>query len=418
MIGRWSPVSRANLIKMQNRVAITGFGAVSAAGLGVDTLWDAVKNGLSQVGPLEFPQGSQVRVRIGATLNGFSPEDHLSKEELQRTDRFTHFAHVAAVEAIRQSGITAEELAGPRTAVIIGTGIGGISSMDESYVKFFAGERRLNPLTIPKVMPSAAASHLSILNGITGPCFAVSSACSSGSQAIGIGMQMVRHGLVDRALVGGSEAPIVESSMKSWELMRVLSPNKCRPFSKDRNGLVLGEGAGVFLIESEKAMDARAATPLAWLSGYGTSSDAKDIIQPDIDGAASAMQLALEDAGMEAGDIGYINAHGTGTILNDINETSAIRKVFGERTSTIPVSSIKQVIGHTLGASGALEFVVTVKTLIEKLCPPHINLTEPDPKCDLYLPAEGVELKASKSAMCNSFAFGGVNSTLIATGIH
>jgi nodulation protein E len=401
---------------MQNRVAITGFGAVSAAGLGVDALWNAAKNGVSQIGPLDFPKESQVRVRIAATLKGFAPEDHLTKEELQRTDRFTHFAHVAGAEAIRQSGITPQELAGPRCAVIIGTGIGGHVSLDESYVKFFAGERRLNPLTIPKVMPSAAASHLSIVNKITGPCFAVSSACSSGSQAIGVGMQMVRHGLVDRALVGGSEAPISEASMKSWELMRVLSPNKCRPFSKDRNGLVLGEGAGVFLIESEAAINARGATPLAWLSGYGTSSDAKDIIQPDVDGAASAMQLALEDARMEPGDVGYINAHGTGTILNDINETSAIRKVFGEETAAVPVSSTKQVIGHTLGASGALEFAVSVKALMENLCPPHINLTVADPRCDLYLPAECAELPASKAVMCNSFAFGGVNSTLIATG--
>ncbi|MHA7776914.1 beta-ketoacyl-[acyl-carrier-protein] synthase family protein [Roseibium sp. M-1] len=402
---------------MRNRVGITGIGAVSAAGLGVDTLWNTVKDGISQVGSLDLPQDSSVRVKIGATLKEFVPEDHLSKEELQRTDRFTHFAHVAAAEAIRQSGISAEVLAGPKCAVIIGTGIGGITSTDESYVKFFAGERRLNPLTIPKVMPSAAASHLSIVNKITGPCFAVSSACSSGSQAIGVGMQMVRHGLVDRALVGGSEAPITEASMKSWELMRVLSPNKCRPFSRDRNGLVLGEGAGVFLIESEGALKARGAEPLAWLSGYGTSSDARDIIQPDVDGAASAMQLALEDAEMGPGDIGYINAHGTGTILNDINETSAIRKVFGDRAASIPVSSIKQVIGHTLGASGALEFVVTVKSVLEKLCPPHINLTEADPRCDLYLPAEGVELGSLKAAMCNSFAFGGVNSTLIATGI-
>lgn len=402
---------------MTNRVAVTGVGAVSAAGLGVDNLWSAVRNGVSKVGRLDFPADSQVRVRIGASLTGFVPEDHLSKEELLRTDRFTHFSHVAASEAVRQSGITGQHLSGPNCAVIIGTGIGGITSMDESYVKYFKGERRLNPLTIPKVMPSAAASHLSIANKITGPCFAVSSACSSGSQAIGVGMQMVRHGLVERALVGGSEAPIVEASMKSWEFMRVLSPNKCRPFSKNRNGLVLGEGAGVLLIESEKAMNARGGIPLAWLSGYGTTSDAKDIIQPDIDGAAGAMQLALEDAGLQAGDIGYINAHGTGTILNDINETSAIRKVFGDLTDTTPVSSIKQVIGHTLGAAGALEFIVTVKALLEGLCPPHINLTEADPNCDLYLPSECIELAASKAAMCNSFAFGGVNSTLIAEGI-
>lgn len=403
---------------MQNKVAITGFGAISAAGLGVDNLWSAAKNGISQVGPVDLPRGDQLRVKIAAAVKDFVAEEHLSKAELQRTDRFSHFAHVATVEAIKRSGITPQDLAGPRTAVIIGTGIGGFTTLDESFVQFLSGERRSNPLTIPKVMPSAAASHISIVNQITGPCFAVSSACSSGTQAIGLGMQMVRHGLVDRAVVGGSEASLTAASMKSWELIRVLSPDKCRPFSKDRNGLVLGEGAGIFILESEASMSARDATPLAWLSGYGTSSDAKDIIQPDVDGAAGAMQLALEDAELGPSDIGYINAHGTGTILNDINETAAIRKVFGDQTAGIPVSSIKQVIGHALGASGALEFVVTVKSLLERTCPPHINLTEADPKCDLYLPPECVELAAGKAVLCNSFAFGGVNAALIAKGVE
>lgn len=390
---------------------------MSAAGLGMDNLWNAAKNGISQVGPLDMPRMDKLRVKIAAAVGDFVAQDHLSKSELQRTDRFTHFAHVATAEAIKRSGMTPQDLAGPRTAVIIGTGIGGFTALDESFMQFLAGERRPNPLTIPKVMPSAAASHVSIVHQITGPCFAVSSACSSGTQAIGLGMQMVRHGLVDRAVVGGSEAALTAAFLRSWELIRVLSPDKCRPFSKDRNGLVLGEGAGIFIIESEGSMKARKATPLAWLSGYGTTSDAKDIIQPDVDGAAGAMQMALEDAGLEPGDVGYINAHGTGTILNDINETAAIRKVFGDQTAAIPVSSIKQVIGHTLGASGALEFVVTVQALLEKTCPPHINLTEVDPKCDLYLPAESVELAARKGVMCNSFAFGGVNATLIAEGV-
>lgn len=402
---------------MQNRVAITGFGAVSAAGLGVGSLWQAAKTGTSHVGLLDVPRADQLRVKIAASVKGFRAEDHLSKDQLQRTERFSHFAHVAAVEAIRHSGIPMEQLAGPRSAVIVGTGIGGITTMDESYSQYFAGERRLDPFTIPKVMPSAAASHLSIVHKITGPSFAVSSACSSSTQAIGLGMQMVRHGLVDRALVGGSEASLTAATMKSWELMRVLSPDKCRPFSKDRNGLVLGEGAGIFVIESEASMNTRKAKPLAWLSGYGTSSDAKDIIQPDEHGAARAMQLALEDAGLKPDDIGYINAHGTGTILNDINETAAIKRVFGEKTATVPVSSVKQLIGHTLGASGALEFVVTVQTLLEKACPPHTNLAEADPRCDLYLPAESVELAYSKAVLCNSFAFGGVNASLIATRV-
>ncbi|WP_420409153.1 beta-ketoacyl-[acyl-carrier-protein] synthase family protein [Hoeflea sp.] len=402
---------------MQTRVAITGFGAVSAAGLGVDNLWQAAKSGTSHVGALDVPRVERLRVRIAASVRDFRASDHLSKDELQRTERFSHFAHVAAVEAIKQAGILPEQLAGDRSAVIVGTGIGGITTMDESYAQFFGGERRLDPFTIPKVMPSAAASHLSIAHRITGPSFAVSSACSSGTQAIGLGIQMVRHGLVDRALVGGSEASLTSAVMKSWELMRVLSPDTCRPFSKDRNGLVLGEGAGIFVIESEACAQARNAKPLAWISGYGTSSDAKDIIQPDEHGAARAMQLALEDAGLAPGDIGYVNAHGTGTILNDINETAAIKRVFGDETANVPVSSVKQLIGHTLGASGALEFAVTVRSLIERACPPHTNLSEADPRCDLYLPPESVELAPSKAVLCNSFAFGGVNASLIATRV-
>jgi nodulation protein E len=230
-------------------------------------------------------------------------------------------------------------------------------------------------------------------------------------------MQMVRHGLVDRAIVGGSDASLTAAMMKAWEVLRVLSPNVCRPFSNDRNGLVLGEGSGVIVIESEAATAARAATPLAWLAGYGTSSDAKDLIQPDVDGAARAMELALEDAELAPSDIGYINAHGTGTVLNDINETAAIKQVFGDIANAIPVSSIKQIIGHTLCASGALEFAVSVRSLQEGICPPHANLTEPDPKCDLYLPQECVELPATKAVLSNSFAFGGINATLIAKRI-
>ncbi len=290
-----------------------------------------------------------------------------------------------------------------------------MNTIDDNCHVFYSGGQRFNPMMIPRAMPSAAASHISIVHEITGPCFAVTSACSSGSQAIGLGLQMIRTGLIDRAVVGGSEACITPATIKAWEVMRVLSPDSCRPFSIDRNGLILGEGAGVIVLEAKDKIHERGATPLAWLAGYGTSSDAKDIVQPDVQGAAAAMQLALEDAKLAASDIGYINAHGTGTILNDINEATAINKVFGEATKDVPVSSTKPVIGHGLGASGALEFIVSMMALREGSIPPNINLGKQDPRCDINLPQTITELPASKAVLSNTFAFGGVNASLILT---
>ncbi len=396
------------------RVAISGMGAVSAAGLGVPALWQAVSAGKSQVHPFDIRQDEILRVRIAAMVHGFDPTKYLSEQEIRRCDRFTQFAHVAANEALAEARLASEAIAGPRTAIIIGTGIGGINTIDDGYFAFYEEGTRINPLTIPRMMASSATSHISITHKITGPCFTVTSACSSASQSIGVGLQMVRAGMVDRAIVGGSEASITTATMRSWELLRVLSPDMCRPFSKNRNGLVLGEGAGIVVLESEQSLEKRGGTPLAWLTGYGTSSDARDILQPDVDGAASAMRAALADAGIEPGAIGYINAHGTGTVLNDINEALALRQVFGGIIDTIPVSSTKSVIGHTLGASGGLELIIAVKSLLENIVPPQINFAEPDPKCALFLPTEGPLPRPLSVVLSNSFAFGGINASLIA----
>ena len=402
---------------MQTRVGITGLGAISAAGVGTELLWKSAKDGVSKTGPIDLPRGEKLRVKLAAIVKDFDPEGYLTNSEIKRTDRFAQFAHVAAAEAIKQAGLSSEDIAGPKTAAIIGSGIGGMNTIDDNSYIFHTGGNRFNPMIIPKAMPSAASSHISITHEITGPSFAVTSACSSASQSIGMGMQMIRSGLVDRAIVGGSEACVTPVSMKAWETMRVLSPDECRPFSKDRNGLILGEGAGVIVLESEEAIVKRDGKALAWLSGYGTSSDAKNIIQPDVDGAAMAMQLALDDAALKADDIGYINAHGTGTVLNDINEAEAINKVFGAHSNEIPVSSTKSIIGHTLGASGALEFIITSYALLENCIPPNINTGEIDPKCNLNLPDHALPMPAKKSALCNTFAFGGVNASLIATPV-
>ncbi|MBU1175980.1 MAG: beta-ketoacyl-[acyl-carrier-protein] synthase family protein [Alphaproteobacteria bacterium] len=390
-------------------------GAVSAAGIGVAALWQAARDGDSKVGPLDIQRGESLRVRIAAAVHGFEPTEHLSEQELRRCDRFTQFAHVAVNEALADAGLSSEEIAGQRTAVIIGTGIGGSNTIEDGCFAFFSGETRVNPLSIPRLMPSSVISHVSITHKITGPCFTVTSACSSAGQSIGTGLQLLRAGIVDRAIVGGAEACITATAMRAWEMLRVLSPDRCRPFSRNRNGLVLGEGAGVLILETEKSMQERRGNPIAWLDGYGTTSDARDIIQPDVEGAASAMRMALVDAKLAPDAIGYINAHGTGTVLNDINEAAALGRVFGDVIKTVPVSSSKSVIGHTLGASGGLELIVAVRALCENTVPPQTNFTEADPKAPLFLPVDGALSRPLSAVMSNSFAFGGINATLIAT---
>lgn len=398
------------------RVAITGIGAVSAAGIGAEALWAAARDGVSGVRPLDLPRGESLRVRIAASVPGFDAMALLDGQVPRTSERFTQFALVAAAEAVAQAGIAPAELAGPRSAAIVGTGVGGVGTTDDSCYIFYGNPppgTRNEPMSVPRVMPSSAVSHVSIAHGITGPSFGIVSACASGAQSIGVGAQMVRAGLVDRALVGGTEACITPVTMRGWEMLRVLSPHACRPFSADRTGMVIGEGAAMFVLESEQAMRARGATPLAWLDGYGTSSDARDMIQPDVEGAATAMRAALEDAGVPPSAVGYVNAHGTGTVLNDVNESAALRAVFGAQIERIPVSSSKPILGHTLGAAGALELIVAVQALRHQTVPPQANFTKPDPKCPLLLPTEGALPAALDVVISNSFAFGGINATLL-----
>jgi nodulation protein E len=397
------------------RVGISGVGAVSAAGIGADRLWRAARNGTSEISELNLPRGEGLHVGLAGLVRDFGPA-HLPAAVARRCDRFTQFAHVAVAEALQQAGLADAQLNGPRTAVIVGTSIGGTNTIDDSIYDFYRGSR-LSPLAIPTLIPSAVTSHLSITHGVTGPCFVVSSACSSAGQAIGIALQLIRAGLVDRAIAGGSEACITPVTVKMWENLRVLSPDRSRPFCSDRNGMTLGEGAGALILESEAALEARGAAPLAWLAGYGTSSDARDIVQPDLDGAVAAIEAALADAGLSPDAISYINAHGTGTVLNDANEAAAIHRVFGARTADLPVSSTKPVIGHTFGASGALELIVAIGALQDKMVPPQINITTPDPKCALFLPPVAVE-RPLTAVLSNSFAFGGINACLVVTAAN
>ena len=396
----------------RRRVLITGMGAVTAAGIGAAPLWQAARDGISQVRTLELNNPVRNNIRIGAQLHGFDPSAHIEANILPFCDRFTQFALVAGDEALAQAGLKRGERLGPRTATIIGTGIGGAETIETGIHNAYVTNTRVDPWSVPRLMPNAAASQLSARYGAMGPSFAVSSACSSGAQAIGLGAQFVRSGLVDRAIVGGAEACMTGSGMKSWEALRVLSPDACRPFSKDRNGMVLGEGAAVFVLESEEAVAARGAVPLAEFLGYGTTSDAADIVRPDASGAALALAAVLADAGIEPHAVDYINAHGTGTLANDATETAALREIFGAALAGIPVSSTKPIHGHSLGAAGAIELAVTLQALFADIVPPTLNWRSADPRCELDCVPEGARSRPIRTALSNSFAFGGINAVL------
>lgn len=395
----------------RRRVVITGMGCMTAAGTGADALWQAARDGVSGVKTIKLAHPGNVKIKSTAHLPDFIIADHFD-EKRGTLDRFAAMAILAADQAVAQAGI-GEGASGPRCGVIVGSGIGGAETIDEGNHAFYVSNARPDPMSIPKLMPSAAASQISIRYRAQGPSFCVSSACSSGAQAIGMAAHLIRSGMIDAAIAGGAEALLTGPSIRAWEILRVLTPTLCRPFSKDRNGLVLGEGAAVFVLETLDGALTRNAPILAELAGFGTSSDAADMLRPDPAGAALAMSLAIADAGLAASDIHYVNAHGTGTIANDAAETEALGRIFGNTLKDVPVSSTKPIHGHTLGAAGAIELVVTVKALIKQMAPPTINWLEADPNCDLdVVPNKSRPLRIG-AAMSNSFAFGGINASLI-----
>jgi nodulation protein E len=400
-----------------NCVVVTGMGTICGAGVGVDALWEAARSGTSAVTNIEIERPGKNAIKAAAQLKGFEPAKYIEAAVIPFCDRFSQFALVAADEALSQAQIFPDRPLGERCAIIIGTGIGGYTSIDDMFYAYITGQGRLNPMTIPRAMCNAAPCQVGMRYGCTGPTFAVSSACSSSNQAIGIGASLVRAGVVDCAIVGGSEATITAACIRAWETLRVLTPGLCRPFSGKRNGMVLGEGAGIFVLERAETAKARGVTPIAVLAGYGTSSDAKDLVRPDTDGATAAMSRALADADVPADAIDYVNAHGTGTVMNDIVETEALQRVFGQRLRKVAVSSTKPIHGHAIGASSALELAITIKALNEGIAPPTINWLEADPKCDLDPVANEARKLPIRAAMSNSFAFGGINASIVVTGI-
>lgn len=397
------------------RVVVTGMGAVSALGLGAEALWSAMREGRSGIAALPSPDPlSTLKMRVAATLQGFAPDaTQTGGIAPGQLDRMTQMALVAANEAVAQSGLRVEAALGARCAVVVGTGVGAELSRDEQSRRLYRDQaERLHPLTIVRSMANAPASQISIAFGLRGPAFAVSSACASANHAFAQAALMVRHGLADVAIAGGSEACLSLALIRAWEAMRVVSDDTCRPFCAQRSGLVLGEGAGMFVLESAEHAAARGARPLAELAGFGMSSDAGDIVAPSVDGAATAMRLALQDAGLAPDQIDYINAHGTGTQANDRCETKALRQVFGAHAEALAVSSTKAVHGHALGAAGALELVAAIGALREQVVPPTANFLDADPECDLdYVPNQA-RARAVQAVLSNSFAFGGLNAVI------
>lgn len=395
------------------RSAITGMGCVSALGLDVPSFWSALKAGRSGIGPLRLSRYENRFVRVAAQVPPFDAAAHFAAYLLPALDPFSQYALLAAREAVAGSGLERGSFAGPRTAVIIGTGAGGSQTIAEAAYSFYAiQEKRTSPNIVPSLMPNAAASHVAIDLGVQGPTFSVCSACASGNHAVALGHMLLSAGTVDRVIAGGTEAVIHPASMRAWEALRVLSPDTCRPFSSGRNGIVLGDGAGIFVLERAADARRRGARTFAEVAGYGMTADAGDLLRPDRTRIGQTMVAAIEAAGLKPDDVGYINAHGTGTILNDITESEAIEDVFGDRAARLAVSSTKSMHGHALGAASALELVATALAVAEQIVPPTANWLGRDEKCRLdYVPNEARPLRF-RAALSNAFAFGGLNAVL------
>jgi nodulation protein E len=396
------------------RVAITGMGSISALGHDAGAQWRAMREGISGIGPMETIPTEQLNIKIAAEVRGYDPLKFFEQKRLGILDRVSQFALIAAREAVAQSGLSfRDDGLGERTACIVGTGVGGENTHNEQSRRFYAENNpRVHPLTIVRMMANAPTSQITMEYGVTGPSFAVVSACASANHAMSQAFEMIRSGKADFAITGGTEACITVTTVKAWEAVRVTADDTCRPFSKQRRGMVLGEGAGIFVLEELEHARKRGATILAEFVGYGMSADAGDIVMPSETGAARAISGALNDAKLNPSDVGYVNAHGTATPANDPTETRALRRVFGAAADALAVSSTKSMHGHALGAAGAIELVAAVGALRHGVIPPTANFIDPDPECDLdYVPNEARE-KSIDAALSNSFAFGGLNSVI------
>jgi nodulation protein E len=398
---------------MPHRVVVTGWGVVSSIGQTAASYWSSLQRGVCGIAEATLVPPDQLSQKVVAEVKKFDPRAHFDDRQAAMLDRVAQFAVVAAREAVAHAKISFADGLSERTATIIGTGVGGQNTQDDNYKRLYgAGAKRLHPLTIPKLMVNAPASQVSMHCGLRGPAFAVASACASATHAIGLAFQQVRAGAVPCAITGGTDACITLGTMKGWEAMRVTAPDTCRPFSRDRKGLVIGEGAAVVVLESLEHAQARHAALLGEIVGFGMSSDAGDLTSPDEGGMVRAIDGALADAHLAPADIAYVNAHGTGTAANDQVETGALKRAFGRHADNLVISSNKSMLGHALGAAGALELVATLMSMREGIVPATVNYLGPDPACDLdCVPNEARRMEV-RAALSNSFAFGGLNAVL------
>ncbi len=396
-----------------NRVVITGAGTVNALGGNVAETLAAMAAGTCGIGKLDIRDVDRLSVRIGGQVRGFDPEKHFNRQQISLYDRFTQFTILAAQEAIGQSGLQFSGDLAARSGVILGTAGGGVNTWDENYRTVYeAGKNRVHPFVVPKLMNNAAASHVSMTFNLKGPSFSVATACASSNHAMGQAFHMIRSGMSEVMITGGSEAMLCFGGIKAWEGLRVMSRDACRPFSANRNGMVQGEGAAVFVFEDYEHARARGAEVLAEVAGFAMTSDAADIVMPSKQGAARAIAGALGDARMAPEEIGYINAHGTGTAANDKIECAAVAEVFGAHADKLMISSTKSMHGHLIGGTGAVELLACIMALRDGIIAPTVGYEEPDPECALDVVPNEARGARVDAVLSNAFAFGGFNAVL------
>lgn len=392
------------------RIVVTGLGGICALGSDVPSIWEAMSAGRSGIGPVTTAELHELKVRVGAEVKTL-PDHGIEHRRLVTMDRFSLLAVIAAREAAAQAGIVVDGTNTHRVGAVVGSGVCGWETVEDNYRGILLGGRpRANIFSVPRAMTGAPAGQVSMDLGLRGPVFGVTSACSTANHSITAAADQLLLGRADIMLAGGTEAPLVWGILKGWEALRVQARETCRPFSADRDGLVIGEGAGVLVLETLDHALARGAPILAEYAGSGMSADATDIVAPTVEGPSAAMANCLADAGLQPGEIDYINAHGTGTKANDQIETQAIRRVFGAAADTISVSSTKSMHGHCLGATAAIEMIACVKAVTEGLVPPTANYTTPDPDCDLDVTPNAARRREVRAAISNAFAFGGTNA--------
>lgn len=398
---------------MTKRVVITGQGAFCALGTSADAVVAAMLNGECAIGPMDFPDVDRLSVQIGAQIKNYDPNARFTRSEQALYDPFTQYALIAAQEAMAQSGLTLDDALAVQTGVVLGSAGGGLQTQDQNYRTVYEdGKNRVHPFVVPRLMMNAASSHVSMVQGAKGPCFTVSTACASSNHAMGQAFQMIRSGGARVMLTGGSDSMLCFGGIKAWEGLRVLSPDGCRPFCETRNGMVQGEGAAVFVFEDMDHAMARGATILAEVAGFSMTADAADIVVPSVEGAARAMAASVADAGLNADQIGYVNAHGTATAVNDKTEVAALRTAFDAAAESMAVSSTKSMHGHMMGGTGAIELLSCVAAVKDGVLAPTINMHAQDPACDLDVVANTARELPVEAAISNAFAFGGLNAVL------